>query len=374
MFDKVITEIDQVTCDWLTAVLSKSGALTRGAVASFAHQAGAGNWSKNCKLTVRYTDEAQGTLPQRLFLKLANTDLGDGESFDDSEVIYYTRDYVDVPDAPLPRCYDAAYSDSLKRYHILLDDLSESHIVAGEKEPTLGYGLALAEGLATLHARWWGAQRLAEANASIHSASHIQNFVDISHLGVAHILNRTPNDLKPHWPEVMHSLFANHPGALIERTQDANGFTLIHGDAGQFNILVPREGDSPILLIDRQPFNWSLTVWLGAYDLAYAMVLDWEVDTRRQWEIPVLKRYHAHLIQNGVVGYTWERLYDDYRLCVATCVYIATEYCRGGINKRWFHVWLRMLQRALTACDDLNCSELWHSVMVGHSLRGKNDR
>ena len=55
-----------------------------------------------------------------------------------------------------------------RRYHLLLDDLSASHTTATEKEPTIGYGLALAEALAILHAHWWGAARLAQANAPIH--------------------------------------------------------------------------------------------------------------------------------------------------------------------------------------------------------------
>jgi hypothetical protein len=53
------------------------------------------------------------------------------------------------------------------------------------------------------------------------------------------------------------------------------------------------------------------------------------------------------------------RYYDDYRLCAVMGVYIATEYCRGGINESWTHVWLPMLQRVLTACDDLDCQALW---------------
>ena len=359
--ENVITNIEQVTVEWLTAVLSKTDALTQGAVATFEHDAGKGNWSTNSQLTLTYTDRAAGKLPRHLFLKLANTDLGNGESFDDSEVTYYTRDYLDVQNAPLLPCYDAAYSEQLNRYHILLDDVSSTHVVAEKKKPTLEYGLALAEGFATLHARWWGARRLTEVNAQMHSPSHIQTFVDIAHPGVAHLINGVPNELKPHWPDMMHTLFAQLPDALIARSQDANGFTLIHGDVGEHNILVPRDADVviPIYLIDRQPFNWSLTVWLGAYDLAYAMVLDWDSALRRKYEIPVLKHYHDHLIQNGVASYGWDRLYDDYRLCVALCVTIATEYCRGGINKQWFHVWLQMLQRSLTAVDDLNCSELW---------------
>ena len=355
---KVITTIEQVTVEWLTAVLTQSGAISQGAVASFTADAGAGNWSANSKLDVIYTDEARGKMPKRLFLKLVNCDLDD-ESFGDSEVKYYTHDYVDVENVPLIGCYDAAYSDELMRYHILLDDVSETHIVASEKPVTLEYGLALAEGLAVLHARWWGARGLIEAGEPIHNAKHIEQFVDISERGVDPILGRVPNDLEAHWPDAMRDLFANHPRAIIERTHDANGFTIIHGDAGEYNIMVARERDVPIYIIDRQPFNWSLTVWLGAYDLAYAMVLDWEIDVRRKWETAVLQQYHAHLIKNGVVGYSWERLFDDYRLCVAMCVYIATEYCRGGVNKRWFHIWLRMLQRSLTACDDINCSELW---------------
>jgi len=354
----VITDLEQVTARWLAAVLTKSGALTRGAVAGFDVDASRGNWSTNASLTVRYADGSRGALPRRLFLKMVNADLGD-EFFGPSEVAYYTRDYVDVEGAPLVRCYDGVFSEEQQRYHLLLDDHSETHIDAAEKAPTLEYGLALAEGLAAMHARWWGAQRLAEAGAPVHDAGHIQRFVDIAEPGVGHILERVSAELKPHWAETMRALYARHPQAIIARTKDDNGVTLIHGDTGCYNILVPRVGERPIYIIDRQPFDWSLTTWLGAYDLAYAMVLDWEVETRRSLELPVLQRYHERLIQNGVRGYSWEQLLLDYRLCVAMGVYIATEYCRGGVNERWIQVWLLMLQRALTACDDLQCDELW---------------
>ena len=210
-----------------------------------------------------------------------------------------------------------------------------------------------------MHAHWWGTQRLAEAGAPIHNAAHVQNFVDIAEPGVGHIASQFSSELKPHWGSLVRELFAKHPQAIVQRTQDSNGFTLIHGDAGSANILVPRVGDRPIYIIDRQPFNWSLTTWLGVYDLAYAIVLDWETEIRRQYEIPILKHYHEHLIKNGVKNYSWDKLYDDYRLCVAMCVYIGTEYCRGGINERWTHVWLPMLKRSLTACDELECSALW---------------
>lgn len=311
---EIITSVEYITAEWLTFVLARSGALTQGQVKSFELNPGQGNWSSSANLAVKYTGEARGQLPQRLFLKMVDADTGDDEFFGESEVTYYTRDYVDVKNAPLIHCYDAAYSAELQRYHVLLDDVSETHIEAAEKEPNLDYGLALAEGLAALHAHWWGAQRLAESGASIPSAEHIRRFVDIAEPGVGHILDNSAIELEPHWPAAIHTLYEKHPQALIERTKDDNGFTLIHGDVGQNNILVPRDGNRPLYIIDRQPFDWSLTTWLGVYDLAYAIVLDWKTETRRQCELSMLERYHACLTERGVCNYTWDQLYDDYRL------------------------------------------------------------
>ncbi len=356
--NEVITSIDQVTTAWLTTVLIRSGALARGAVAAFDVLNGHGNWSTNARLHVTYSAGAQGALPRRLFLKMVDAN-DDEDPFDDSEVIYYTRDYADVPGAPLLRCYDAAWSPKLMRYHLLLDDVSATHVEVREKEPSLGYGLALAEALATLHARWWGAPGLATAGAAMHSASHIATFAALAKPGVDHILDRFSDQLQPHWPARLRELFAAHPQAMVRRTADPNGFTLIHGDTGLGNILVPRDGDRPLYLIDRQPFAWSLTTWLGPYDLAYAIVLDWPIDLRRQCEIPILEHYHARLIENGVRDYSWQQLWDDYKLCAAMGVYVAVEYCRDGVNERWIDTWLTMLQRALTACDDLDCRALW---------------
>jgi hypothetical protein len=352
-------DLANLTSAWLTAALAASGALEGGAVESFTVEPGGGNWSANARLRLRYTPDARGERPERLFLKLVRTYLGDGESFGPSEVDYYTRDYVDLPDAPLVRCYHAAYSPVLRRYHLLLDDHSATHVVAATKAPTLGYGLALAEALATLHARWWGATRLAEAGAPVHGAEQIQHFVDIAAPGAEHIITGCAAELQPHWPTLLRDLFARYPQALIERTRDLDGFTLIHGDTGDLNILVPRAGDQPLYLIDRQPFDWSLTTWLGVYDLAYAMVLDWAIATRRDLEGPVLRRYHDQLLMHGTTGYAWERLWEDYRLVVPLCVAVAAEYCRGGVNSGTRHIWLPMLQRALTACDDLVGAAHW---------------
>lgn len=358
MLDYVITGLEQVTTEWLTAVLTRCGALTYGSVQAFTVDTGQGNWSRNARLAVYYAAASQGTRPHHLFLKLVSTNLGD-ESFGPSEVFYYNRDYLDVPQAPLLRCYHAAYSEEQQCYHLLLEDVSKTHITAADKPHTLGYGLALAEAFAILHARWWGTQRLTEAGAPIHDAHHIQRFVAIAEPGAGHIIRHLSTELEPHWPDLIREVFSHHPAAMIARAQDANGFTLIHGDVNQYNILIARDGMRPLYFIDRQPFDWSLTTWLAVYDLAYVMVLDWDSTVRRDLEQPVLRHYHKHLLQQGVTGYTWEQLWDDYRLAAAMGVYLACEYCRDGLNSQGR--WPTLLKRSLTTIDALNCRELWHT-------------
>jgi hypothetical protein len=359
MIENVITHLEQVTVEWLTAVLRRSGALTQGAVVGVEAGSGRGNWSTSGSLQLQYSPDALGERPSRLFLKMVDADTGDGEFFGSSEVDYYLRDYVDVPDAPLLRCYDGCYAAAIHRYHLLLEDVSATHTTACDKPPTLEYGQALAEAFAILHSRWWGAERLAEAKAPLHDAAHIRRWVAVGEPGAAHIIGQLGHELAPHWPAAIRDIFARHPQSMIRRSQDANGFTLFHGDADCYNIMAPREEERPIYLIDRQPFDWSLTTWLGVYDLTYAVALEWDVEARRRWERPILRHYHETLRQRGVQGYSWAQLWDDYRLCLAMGVYIAVEYCRGRYNPETQWAWLPMLQKALIACDDLNCAELW---------------
>jgi hypothetical protein len=144
MEENVITNLEQITTEWLTAILTHSGALTQGSVTAVTIATGRGNWSERGSLNLHYSPDAQGERPSRLVLKMVNTDTGDGEFFLPAEVDYYLRDYVDVPDAPLLRCYDGRYAAAIHRYHLLLEDVSATHTVACDKPPILEYGLALA--------------------------------------------------------------------------------------------------------------------------------------------------------------------------------------------------------------------------------------
>lgn len=358
----VIEALQDVTPVWLTSVLARSGALDEGSVLEVeVTDLQERELSTGARLRLSYSAGSRGTRPERLFLKIVSTEFDNDEPLLPSEVDYYRRDYRGAPRVPIVRCYDAALAEDSRRYHLLLDDVSSTHVQAFEKPLRLGHGLALADGLAAMHAHWWGEARLRQGGMPIPSPAAIERFVEISRGGVGYIMDCCRDELAAHWPETILDLYAYHTQVLVRRTRDSRGFTLIHGDAGPGNILVPLQGDRPVYVIDRAPFEWSLTTWLGVYDLAYALVTGLGIDLRRELEEPLLRRYHAGLLEGGIEDYPWEQLHRDYRMAAAMGVYIATEWCRGS-GRQHKDIWMPMLKQALTAVDDLECREFWPSA------------
>lgn len=349
---EVVRSAQQVTPAWLTHALQASGALVRGQVTAVETQIDERELSTSIWLRVAYSEGAEGSRPPRLFLKLVTLS-SDDDAFGPSEVNYYWRDYASLSDAPIPYAYDAVYSEAQGGYHILMDDLSVTHLPARGRTPTRAYGYALAESLAALHAHWCGAGCPPRP-----AAAAIRRFAGMGQHGADLIIKACAHELKAHWPSSVERAFSHFLPLLIERTTDARGFTLIHGDVHPGNILVPATGERPLFLVDRQPFTWSLTTWLGVYDLAYALILYWPPELRRAHEEAILRHYHTCLVQRGVADYSWAQLWNDYRLCAVMGIYVASEWCRTELRMDTHPYWMPMLQRTLVALDDLRCMEL----------------
>ena len=371
--DVVITGASQVTLVWLNRVLTRAGAIGAGAVSRFTITSGEGTWSSNARLRIQYEPQSTGPRPSSLFLKMCNA-VESGFVLE-SEVDYYTLDYAGCEDAPLVPCYDARYSRELGAYHILLADLTETHqtawhvtspveqagVLAGKMHvtPPLEYALTLARALARLHAHRWGRSRWPGTAGIMPTKAVLTRFVDHVSLGLEPMLRDVSGDVPPEWETTLRAIFRTHPHLMFERTLQAQGFAILHGDVNPGNVLSPYVSPGTTYIIDRQPFDWSLITWLAASDLAYMMIPWWDVMSRRELEMPALSEYHAELLRRGVTGYAWDQLLADYRLCVIETVYTAVEWCGtadGLRNKRW--IWWPKLQRGMAAFEDWRCSEL----------------
>lgn len=87
------------------------------------------------------------------------------------------------------------------------------------------------------------------------------------------------------------------------------------------------------------------------------MVQYWDTRSRRESEMPILKEYHRQLIVNGVIGYSWDQLLADYKLCVAQGVYTVTEWCiKPEDRERMRWLWWLELERTLDAFFDRGCA------------------
>jgi hypothetical protein len=348
--NEVIPPRNQIDNAWLTSVLKKKGALTSGEIRNIEVDCSPSTNSHITRICIEYGCDARGDLPASLILKTVEADTGFVEG---SEVNYYAHDYLALADAPIPTCYAARAADN-GSYSILMDDLSDTH--EKDASPTLEYGLAVATALARLHAFGWGKERIRELGGCIPDESKIGQYVGHVRQGLDALLEATRMGIPDSWRQAILDIFQYHPGKMLERTKNPTGFAVVHGDVNPGNILYPRT-EGKVYFLDRQPFTWSLTTWLGVSDLSYLMVQYWDTRLRRELEMSVLHAYHRQLIAHGVTSYDWDQLITDYKLCVVQAVYTVAEWCiKEEDRERMRWLWRLELGRAVNAFFDLGCA------------------
>jgi serine/threonine protein kinase len=357
MQGSVIRNFHEITVEWLNDVLQKYGAIESGEVCKVEVLPLKSDNSSTYRLVLEYSEHSIGEKPKSLFLKLCTSN----EQFiSSSEVFYYNHDYITLANAPILTCYDASYDEETHSYHILLEDVSITHVPSWKYKPSLEYGKAIVEAMAKLHAHHWVTNNLSKRiAASIPGEEQINRYLAEIRPGLKNLLDACKNDIPPHWVNALYHLFEKHPIKMLERTNHEEGFTLIHGDLNPGNILIHQKDMTPLYLIDRQPFVWQFPYWLGVSDVTYAIVHWWDSKSRKEWEFPILEHYHETLVNEGVNGYSWEQLLYDYKLCSVQSVYVVTNWCvdvKELEKMRW--VWFPQLQKAMTAIFDLNCLEI----------------
>jgi hypothetical protein len=128
----VLPDLDHVTPEWLTEVLQDQRHLQDGCVTAVYLQK---TWptavSLVAYLEVQYTDDISVSLPSQLFLKTSRPDLITNFPLrGQKEVVFYTRIAAAMPAPLVVRCYDAVYAPEAKKFHLVLEDVSASHVQA----------------------------------------------------------------------------------------------------------------------------------------------------------------------------------------------------------------------------------------------------
>ncbi|MEA2895614.1 MAG: hypothetical protein QOJ84_1229 [Bradyrhizobium sp.] len=338
----------------LTAALRKSGALGDGrvcnvvAMGSFLKQR-----SHTRRLRLEYEGPA-GDAPGSVILKMGHLDSEGRSSYANAHEIAFYRDVVPtLPARVLPRCFEAVEATGASAWHLLLEDLTDSHFIATEHPlpPTLQQCESIVQAWARFHASWWDDPRLGVSVGNWSDAEGWEQLLRNLAAQFARFSDRHSELLSPERRDLYQRLFDRAP-RLLARYGSRRNLTLIHGDAHWWNCFLPRHGgDDDVRLIDWE--DWSIDT--ATDDVAYMMAMLWYPDLRRRIERPLLDRYHAALLANGVNRYNREGLDDDYRL---SALWLITRPIGQAANNIPPRVWWPNLERIFLAVDDLGCREL----------------
>jgi hypothetical protein len=268
------------------------------------------------------------------------------------EVAFYSDVAPSLPAGLVPRCFEAHHADATTPWHLVLEDLTDTHALATEwpLPPSEAQCRTIIESLARFHAAWWEDPRLGVTVGAWPDDAAVERFVQqmVRHFDV--FAGRLGDELSHERCAFYERLIAETP-RLHKRYGDARNITLAHGDAHVWNCFLPRNGSDDVRWFDWD--GWRIRA--PTIDLAYMMAIHWYPERRRRLEGVLLDYYHEVLLEHGVHSYSRADLQEDYRLSVL--FHTITPVFMAGLTLPPV-IWWNNFQRIMAAVDDLGCREL----------------
>ena len=309
--------------------------------------------SRIVRLRLTYDGDAAGA-PASLFLKTMHPGRAANE-WTGREVEFYRKVAVALPPRLVPQCFDTQWQPETKAWHLLLEDLADTHVQATiwPVAPSEAQCRSIVAALARFQAAWWDDPRLGVSVGAWVDAATGRQYLERFHAyykGFADLLGERLSAER----RALYERFLAAIPKLGERLRSRRNVTIVHGDAHVWNFFLPRDGlaDGG----DVRLFDWDTwRLGLATNDLAYMMATHWYPERRRRFERPLLDHYHATLLGHGVASYGRDALDDDYRLAVL--MQLLTPIIQVAFDIPPF-VWWSHLERIVLAVDDLGCREL----------------
>ncbi len=308
--------------------------------------------SRIIRLRLTY-DGPANALPGSLIVKTGLPEQRGSEwSNGRQEVAFYGDVAPSLPANLVPCCFEAHHADATTPWHLILEDLTETHALATEwpLPPLEAQCRTIVGSLGRLHAAWWEDPRLGVTVGARLDDAAMDRFIRqvAGHFDV--FADRLGDELSGERRAFYEGLIAAAP-RLHNRYRDAKNITLGHGDAHVWNCFLPRNGSDDVRWFDWD--GWRIRV--PTNDLAYMMAVHWYPERRQRLERALLDHYHTVLLENGVRSYHRADMQEDYRLSVLW--HTTTPVFQAGLKLPPV-IWWNNFQRIMAAVDDLGCREL----------------
>jgi Ecdysteroid kinase-like family len=338
--------------EYLTEALRRCGILVDGHISDVAIDSSRDTLlSRIIRLRPTYAGNQAGA-PTTILLKTCRTDRASLWGKGNPEVTFYSNVAPLKSSRRIPRCFDAHWNAETKAWHLLLEDLTETHVIATTwpLPPTIEQCERVVEGLAQVHAEWWDDPRLGVSVGTWTDAAALERHILTLRERFARFVDEVGDRLPDERRDLYQRLF-DAAARLSARYQTHRNITVIQGDSHVWNCLLPMDGGADVRF-----FDWDCwRIDTGSDDLAYMIAMHWYPDRRRRLERHLLDRYHAALLAYGVSGYGRSDLDDDYRLSV---LWQITWPIHQASIKIPPVIWWNNLERIFLAVDDLGCRDL----------------
>ena len=336
--------------DFLSRALRLSGVLGSASITSVAEETLPTLRSTVRRLRLDY-DRPEAGAPRSIVVKTDQPDrrlaTGGGR-----EVAFYRTIAPHTPPDLLARCYDAAYNKSNGEWHLLMQDLGDTHVLSPRwpMPPTEAQCRAILTAWARFHATWWDDPRLGETIGQRHTEAGAAEFARDTAAHFAPFADLLGDRLSAERHVIFERCLEAIPW-LLARQRTHRNVTIVHRDAHAWNVLLPKDGSGDVRLFDWS--DWGVSI--ATNDLAYLMATHWYPDRRRRLEQPMLDHYHTALLKHGVSGYGRDQLDADYRLSVLLQIFTPVWQSAFRIPAA---VWWSHHERTMLAFEDLGLYEL----------------
>ena len=247
---QVFTTVEQLSPEWLTDCLRADGTLPNGRVLAIDGQTDATIRSRVGSITLRYSADAPMSAPLRLFLKTgasrdANNDDWQGE-------VQFYQTLAPALASQTVRCHAAAYAPEPARFHLLLDDLSDTHTHPAWPLPPTSQQLEQAiDCLASIHARWWDHASLGIDVLPRFSETSLSAWLSVWEQQLARFLEFLGDRLSARRRAIYEFALPRVLALLLERRRGGRHYTIAHQDAHIYNFLFPHDpGTHTTRLVD----------------------------------------------------------------------------------------------------------------------------
>ena len=353
----------EITTEWITAVLHKSGALQASAEVSEIVQEplgeGVGMLSELALLTLSYTgdaDEAPSTLVVKFpTLNVINRGIAKDFRVYQREV----RSYLEiVPNSPAasPKVHLADIEGD-GDFVIILEDLSDYRVGDQVEGATFEEsGLAVKE-LAKLHGTFWGKVDSEEFEwmPRFSNSWNATNMLEGSQASWE-LASENFDEWVPQWIRDIKGDFLKTLPAL-QKHLDTKPITIVHGDLRLDNLFFGQEPHHHKMTF----IDWQGPVrGRGVVDVAFLLCQSTKTEVRRAHEKELMQQYLDALEAQGVSGYSVDEAWEDYRVAVLYqwCFATLVAGSMDPTNDRG-NAWItEMVKRNVAAIEDLNCLDL----------------